>query len=100
MLELAQQVAWAAQVAASDSSNDGINGIAYLFLLSGVGFYALMFLKYRNVNKRHHHETETKAGIADVRAMDALHQSLTGLKNSRMRDANNDSVRGSLNRYF
>lgn len=99
MLEHMAQIGWAVRAVSGDSSDSG-NDIAYVFLLAGFVFYGLMFLRYRNVNKRHHYESETKAEMADVRAADTFSRSLTGLSNSRMHGANNTSVRGSLTKYF
>lgn len=33
---------------------------SWIFLLLGFLFFAIMFLRYRNLNARHHYETETK----------------------------------------
>ncbi len=100
MLELAHHLAGIVQASADDSSDGGTNGLAYLFLLSGFLFYGLMYTRYRNVDKRHHHESETKAHLADVQAVDTFQRSLTDLRNSRMRGANNTSVRGSLKKWL
>lgn len=81
-------------VLASGSDSD-VAGFAWLLLLSGPAFYALMYLRYRNADKRHRHETETRASMHDVRGADQFNRSLHGLSNSRMRGANNRSVRGA-----
>lgn len=86
-------------VEASSDSSDG-NGFAFLFLLAGFVFYALMFLRYRNVNKRHHHESETKSRTANVRASDTFVRSRTGVKDSSMPGANNRRVGGGLRGLF
>lgn len=88
----------AVAAAAAESGDDEINGIAYLFLSLGFVYFGLMFLRYRNIGKRHHHESETASAKADIRARDDFVRTLTGLKNSRMRGANETSVRGSLNK--
>lgn len=80
-------------IAASDS-DDG-SGFGFLFLLAGPVFYGLMFLRYRNSDKRHRHESETKASMHDVRASDQLSGSLKGVKHRRMKGANNTAVRGA-----
>ncbi len=83
-------------VLASIGSGDGEGGsIGLLLLLSGFVFYGLMYLRYRNTDKRHRHESETRAEIHDVRALDQFHRSLKGVSNSRMRGANNREVRGA-----
>ncbi|WP_434081172.1 hypothetical protein [Sanguibacter sp. Z1732] len=51
------------------SNGDG-SSIGLLFFLSGFLFYGLMYLRYRNVDKRHMHARETEAEIDNVRAAD------------------------------
>ncbi len=80
-------------VTASSSSDDG-SGLALLLLLAGPVFYGLMFLRYRNTDKRHRHESETKATMHDVRATDEYHRSLKGVSHRRMKGANNDRTGG------
>lgn len=86
------------QAGSSDSSNG--NGFAYLFLLAGFVFYGLMYLRYRNVNKRHHHESDTKSRTANIRAGDTFVQSRKGVKDSTMPGANNRKVNGGLRSLF
>jgi hypothetical protein len=85
----------ATQILASGSSDSDATSWAWLLLLSGPVFYGLMYLRYRNADKRHKHESETRATLHDVRAADQFHRSLTGLSNSRMQGANNHAVRGA-----
>ncbi len=82
--------------AASDSDGDPRN-FALLLLLSGFVFYGYVFLRYRNADKRHRHEKETEADMHNVQLGDRFIRTRTGLRNSKMTDANNRSVRGSLN---
>ncbi len=77
----------------SSSSNNGSFGA--IFLLSGFVFYGFVFLKYRNVNKRHHYETETQAQRLNDEASDTLVNSLTDLSNSRMQGANSTALHGT-----
>lgn len=86
-------------LAASGSDDDG-GWFPYLFLLSGVGFYTLMFIRYRNVHQRHKHESETRATMHDVRAQDHFVRSLRGASNSRMSEANHTSVRGARRSFI
>lgn len=86
-------------LAASGSDDDG-GWFPYLFLLSGVGFYTLMFIRYRNVHQRHKHESETRATMHDVRAQDHFVRSLRGVSNSRMSGANHTSVRGARRSFL
>jgi len=66
----------------------------WIFLLSGILFYILMFKRYRNSNARHKHETETKKQMSSLRNVDTLIKRRNGLKNSRMQGANNTKVSG------
>lgn len=80
-------------LAESSSDSDG-RGVGLLFLLSGFVFYGAMYLRYRNSDKRHRHESETEATMLDVRAVDNHVQTLKGVKNATLRGANNTAVRG------
>lgn len=84
-------------VASSGSSDGDGTGLAWLLLLAGPLFYGAMYLRYRNADKRHKHETETRASLHDVRAADHFSRSLKGLSNSTMKGANNRAVRGARN---
>lgn len=85
-------------LAASDSDGDS-KGLLAVLLLAGPVFYLIMYLRYRNADKRHHHESETEATKIDVRASDEKIKTLKGLSNSSMKGANNKDVRGSFNKY-
>lgn len=77
----------------SSDSNPGVFGL--IFLLSGFAFYGFVYLKYRNVNQRHHYETETRAEKLNMVQRDDMVESMKNLSNARMRGANNTSVEGS-----
>lgn len=64
----------------------------WIFLLSGFIYFFAMYIKYRNSNARHHHETETKKKMFNLRKVDNLIKRQTGLSNSRMVGANNTNV--------
>lgn len=81
-------------LAASDSEG-GFGAIGLVFLLSGFVFYAYVFFRYRNVAKRHHHETETAATKLNVQTVDEKIRTLTGLSNAKMSGANNTAVQGA-----
>lgn len=101
MFEFAVLTSSAIQVFASSSSSDGdLGDFAFVFLLSGFVFYGIIYLRYRNTDKRHKHESETEASLHNLRAGDQLIKSLTGLSNSKMRGANNGAVNGLLRRFF
>jgi hypothetical protein len=77
----------------SSSSDPRLFGL--LLFLSGFIFYGFFYLRYRNTDKRHMHESETEAKMLDVRGVDQHINTLKGLKNSKMEGANNHDVRGS-----
>lgn len=66
----------------------------WLFLLSGIIYFFVMYLRYRNSNARHHHETETKKRMFNLRKIDNLIKHEKGLSNSKITGANNTKVSG------
>lgn len=66
----------------------------YLFLLSGIVYFIVNYMRYRNSNARHHHEKETKTKMFGLRKVDNLIKHQKGLSNSRMSGANNTRVSG------
>lgn len=64
----------------------------YLFLLSGFIYFFLMYLRYRNSNAKHHHETETKKRIFNLKKIDNLIKHKKGLSNSEIEGANNTRI--------
>jgi hypothetical protein len=82
-------------VASGDSSSSGDPRLFGLLLfLSGFVFYGWVYLRYRNTDKRHMHESETEAKMLDARGADQHVDTLKGVKNSKMKGANNHEVRG------
>jgi len=97
MLELIDQALPAAQVlAASGSSDEDARGFGLLFLLAGPVFYGIIYMRYRNSDKRHRHEAETEAATHEMRVSDTFVQSRKGLSNSKMQGANHNDVRGTV----
>jgi len=82
-------------VAAGSSDDDG-RGFGLLFLLAGPVFYWIIYMRYRNSDKRHRHEAETEASTHEMRASDSYVQARKGLSSSKMRGANYKDVRGSV----
>ena len=66
----------------------------WLFLLSGIIFFIIMFIRYRNFNARHTYEKETKTNITNLKKVDNFIQSKKGVTNSTMTGANNKRVDG------
>lgn len=79
---------------ASSSSSGNGEWLPLLFLLTGPAFFMYQYSRYRNKNKRHHHERETLSEIANMQAMDQFAQRVTNSRNSRMSGANEREVRG------
>ena len=66
----------------------------WIFLLLGVIYFVAIYFRYRNSNARHHHETETKKKIFNLRRIDNFIKHEKGLTNSRIAGANNTKVSG------
>ena len=58
--------------------------ISWLFLLSGIIYFIIMYSRYRNKAARHSHETETKRTMQNLIQKDELVKRRTGLKNPRI----------------
>ncbi|UZN04281.1 hypothetical protein [Cellulomonas sp. S1-8] len=87
-------VVLAADVLASSGGGDGSGkAILLALLLAGPLFYGWVHLRYRNTDKRHHHESETRSQMLDVQAQDTHIGSRTGLTSARMKGANSRKVR-------
>ena len=67
----------------------------WLFLSLGIIFYLIMYGRYRNGSARHHHETETKKTVSNLKQNDSLVRRKTRLSSPRMSGANNHTVNGS-----
>ena len=83
-------------VATSDDSSAAA-AAPLILLISGFLFFGLMYSRYRNADKRHWHETETVAHVANLAASDLLLQNKKGLSNSKMKGANHIRTEGALN---
>ncbi len=79
--------------ASSGSSSDG-SWVPLLFLLTGPAFFMVQYRRYRNTDKRHHHETETASEVANMQGYDQPVRSVTGSRESRMSGANDHEVLG------
>ncbi|QYH36342.1 hypothetical protein [Salinibacterium sp. M195] len=88
------------QLIAASSSDEGSRGFGLVFLLSGFIFYAAIYLRYRNVDKRHKHESETESAMFNMQETNDFVVSKTGLTNSKIAGANNNVVRGARRKFF
>jgi hypothetical protein len=84
----------AAFVFAFDS--DEIALFPLVLCLSGFVFYTWVYLRYRNTDKRHHHEKETATKIENIRRYDQFVEHRKRLSHSRMKDSNDTYVEGLL----
>lgn len=73
------------------------NNWPWLFLLSGVLYFLIIYGKYRNSGARHNHEKDTKTNMSNLVKSDKLVRREKRLSDSRMEGANNTMVNGSLN---
>lgn len=88
-------LAAAGDVLASAGGDEGDGkGLVLLLLLAGPLFAGWQYVRYRNTDKRHHHESETRSQMLDVRTNDTRTGHRTGLKSARMQGANSRKVRG------
>ena len=67
----------------------------WLFLLSGIIYFLIIYFKYRNTNARHKYERDTKSQMSNLRKVDNYIERRTGLTSSTMSGANNNTVNGS-----
>lgn len=100
ILDLSVLTSTVTQVLAESGSSDDGGSIAFLVLLAGPLFYGLIYLRYRNTDKRHKHEAETEASLHNLREDDRYHRALRGVSNSKMQGANNHEVSGARRKLF
>jgi hypothetical protein len=81
---------------AIDSDSDSAALVPLALCLSGFIFYLITYLRYRNTDKRHHHEKETTATVQKLQRYDQLVEHRTRLRNASMSGANDSTVEGSL----
>ena len=68
----------------------------WLFLLSGIIYFIIIYLKYRNTDARHAYETETKSNVRNLNKSDKYVTRRTGLSNSYIEGCNNKTVNNSV----
>ena len=67
----------------------------WLFLLSGIIYFFVIYNKYRNTGARHSHESETKSNMKNLRSVDDFVRHKTRLSSSTMDGANNKRISGT-----
>jgi len=100
MMSVVELSASVGQVLIASGSSDEGGNIGLVFLASGFIFYAVVYFMYRNVDKRHKHESETESSLHNLQERDTFVRSMTGLSNRRMNGANESAVRGALRKFF
>lgn len=70
----------------------------WIALSVGVIFYLIMYGRYRNSDKRHTYEKETKNQISNVRTVDNYIERRKRLRNRTMKGANNKIIYGNRNK--
>lgn len=71
-----------------------IEKISWLFLLTGIIYFFIMYSRYRNANARHHHEVETQSTMYNLKKVDTFIKRENGLSNSSISGMNNTKING------
>ena len=79
-----------------DTDDDNPWWIGLGGLTPGFIFYWIKLAKYRNMNKRHLHEAETKSTVNNMKKSDNLREHRKGLSNSRISGQNDSEVKGVI----
>ena len=85
-----------AMIFASATIADDDSSWPWVFLLSGIIYFAVIYGKYRNTGARHNHEIETKSNMKNINKVDNFVRSKERLKSSTMDGANNRRVSGTV----
>ena len=78
----------------TDDDNPWLFGLAGL--TPGFIFYWIKMSKYRNMDKRHKHEANTKSEIKNLKKSDNLREHRKGLSNSRIIGQNDSVIKGTI----
>ena len=80
----------------TDDDNPWLLGLAGL--TPGFIFYWIKMSKYRNMDKRHMHESETKSTTENLKKSDNLREHRKGLSNSRIAGQNDSDIKGVISK--
>jgi DNA-directed RNA polymerase subunit RPC12/RpoP len=69
-------------------------GWPWIFLLAGFIYFVIMYARYRNKGARHHHETETKTTMSNLKEVDTFVTKRKKLTSPTMKGANNKRISG------
>ena len=70
---------------------------SWIFLTPGFIFFFVFYFKYRNADKRHYHELETKREVNNLKVFNKYIKTNKGLRNSKIEGINNIVSTGGLN---
>lgn len=87
---------WLGAADSDDSVKVALLGLAGF--TPGFIFYWLKLTKYRNLDKRHVHELETKSDVKNLKKTDYLVENRKGLRNAQIKGENGRRVTGVLAR--
>jgi len=79
------------------ADSDEIAAVPLLLALSGFIFYAMIYSRYRNADKRHVHERETRTEVANLQCSDVFIQRRKGLRSASIKNSNHIRVEGAQN---
>ena len=76
--------------------SETMRDLRWVLLFCGIGLFAFTYSRYRNANKRHMHETETKYKVMNLQKSDEFKEHRTNLRNSVIEGENTRRVSGAL----
>ena len=79
-----------------DADDDNPWWLGLAGLTPGFIFYWIKMSKYRNMDKRHKHEADTKSEVKNMKQSDNLRERRKGLSNSRIAGQNDSVVKGTI----
>ena len=69
--------------------NTDLENGSWVFLTPGFIFFFIFYFKYRNADKRHYHELETKRDVSNLKVFNKYIKTNKGLRNSKIEGVNN-----------
>lgn len=67
----------------------------WILLVSGFVFYFTIYVRYRNLDERHHYENETKHEISNLLCEDIFLKKLTDLTDDKIKGENSSELKGN-----
>lgn len=67
----------------------------WILLVSGFVFYFTIYVRYRNLDERHHYENETKHEISNLLCEDIFIKKLTDLTDDKIKGENSSELKGN-----